>query len=235
MDLHLGNIFVQSAEQPKITSIIDWQGADIRPLYLSARFPRLVSYDIGENPITLTMPTLPEDFDSLDEAQKQNAFATRDAAVLKKYWLAKTIRTNKQHSEAILDPWSRLLSSLWRGSGNTWEGEIASFRHDVMDVVDSWQALGCNGPCPVDFSSDEIRQHRKELAEYNHMVEAMEDIINTLGISDEGQVSHERYDAVKAANEKWKKKFAIHLSNGDVELSKLWEKWWPFSDRPDII
>ena len=38
-----------------------------------------------------------------------------------------------------------------------------------MDVVDSWQALGCNGLCPIDFSSDEIKQHREELAEYNYV------------------------------------------------------------------
>jgi len=67
MDLHPGNIFVQSAEQPKVTSIIDWQGVDIRPLYLAARFPPVVDYDIGEDPVTLEMPILPDDFDKLGE------------------------------------------------------------------------------------------------------------------------------------------------------------------------
>jgi hypothetical protein len=232
MDLHLGNIFVQSAEQPQITNIIDWQGADIRPLCLAARFPRLIDYDIGENPITLTMPALPEDFDNLDEEQKQIISITRGAAMLQKYWLAKTIHMNIRHCEALLAPGIELLSSLWRGSGNTWEGEIASFRRDLMNVVDSWQRLDCNGPCPIEFSSDETLQHKEELTEYNDMMEVIEDIINTLDIDSEGRVSHERYDAVKAANEEWRKRTAMSISNGDDELRQLYEKLWPFSDRP---
>jgi hypothetical protein len=116
-------------------------------------------------------------------------------------------------------------------SGATWEGEIASFRHDLVDVVNTWQALGCDEPCPINFSSEEVHQHIEELEEYNDMMETMSDIINTLGISSEGRASRERYNAVKAANEEWRKSVAISPSNGDDELREKWEKWWPFSDR----
>ena len=84
MDLHMGNIFIRSADKPKITAIIDWQGTDIRPLYLAARFPRIVDYDIGEDPITLDMPPTLEDGD-MDDDEKRMATEERDAAMLKKY------------------------------------------------------------------------------------------------------------------------------------------------------
>src|SRR5436190_22754869 len=100
-----------------------------------------------------------------------------------------------------------------------------------MEVVNQWQTLGCHGHCPIKFSSEEVQEHKEELEEYNDMVEMVEDIINTLGISVEGRVSHERYDAVKAANEDWRKSVAITLSNGDDDIREQWEKWWPFSDR----
>ena len=86
--------------------------------------------------------------------------------------------------------------SLWCNSGGSWDGEVASFRHDLMGVINAWEALGCKQPCPISFSSEEIQQHKEELEEYNDMVETMADIINTLGTSDEGPVSHERYSAV---------------------------------------
>ena len=95
--------------------------------------------------------------------------------------------------------WS--LLSLWHDSGVSWDGEIAAFRHDMMEVVDAWQALGCNGPCSVSFSSEEAQRHKEKFEEYNGRVEMMVDIINTLGISTEGRVLHERYNAVKVANE----------------------------------
>lgn len=174
---------------------------------------------------------LPNDFDQLDEQQKRTAVENRDAVKLKKYWLAKTIRENNRHAEAILACGRELLLSLWRGSGTSWDGEIASFRHDLMDVVNQWQTLGCHGHCRIKFSSEEVQGHKEELEEYNDMVEMMEGITNTLGINAEGRVSHERYHAVKAANEDWRKSVAISLSDGDDDLREQWEKWWPFSDR----
>ena len=56
MDLHLGNIFIESAKHPMITAIIDWQGSEVLPLSLAARFPRMIDYDIGEDPVTVDMP-----------------------------------------------------------------------------------------------------------------------------------------------------------------------------------
>jgi hypothetical protein len=102
MNLHLGNIFVQFAEEHKITSIIDWEGVDRRPLCLAARSPRLLDYGIGENPVTLAMSTLPKNFNNLEEQQKRSVSNARDAVMLKKYRLAKTIQKNYRHAEAIL-------------------------------------------------------------------------------------------------------------------------------------
>ena len=230
MDLHPGNIFVQSVDQPNITSIIDWQGTDICPLYLTSRFPRIVDYDIEEDPITLAIPPLPDNFDKLEQEQKQIILEKRSASILKKYWLGKTIQQNMRHAEVILAPGRELFSSVWSHSGGTWDDDVISFRQVLMAIVEGWQSFGLEGPCPVSFSEDEIQCHTKELEEYNDKTKVMVDIINTLGISRDGRVSHERFSAVKAANEEWKREIAIDFSEGNEELRDQWEKWWPFSD-----
>jgi hypothetical protein len=218
MDLHLANIFIKSEKQPSITAIIDWQGAEILPLSLTARFPRMLDYDIGEEPVTVDMP--PE-LDSLDPVAKAN----REDVMVKKYWLAKTIKINPQMAAALREPIHKLLIPLWIESGRTWTGELASFRHDLIEFVDTYEN------CPVSFSQEERSHHKEEVEEYNDKIIALKKLREALGVSSEGWVSHERYDTVMQVNEELKREIAEEASNGDEELRQDWERWWPFSDR----
>ncbi|KAF5846450.1 hypothetical protein GGP41_003882 [Bipolaris sorokiniana] len=43
-DLHVANIFVDSAEPTKVVGLIDWQSAEISPLYFHARQPQIINY-----------------------------------------------------------------------------------------------------------------------------------------------------------------------------------------------
>jgi hypothetical protein len=218
MDLHLGNIFIESTKRPLITAVIDWQGTEVLPLSLTARFPRIIDYDIGENPATIDiLPPLSDE----DLSTKQE----RHLILLKKYWLAKTMQVNPQLAAAIQDPTRQLISSLWNESGRTWTGDIVSFRHDLMEFVDTYEK------CPVSFFDEERTLHRKELEEYNDMVKMMAQLKEMLGTSSEGWVSLERYEAVKKINEELKMEIAVEQSCGDEELRRAWERWWPFSDR----
>lgn len=53
------------------------------------------------------------------------------------------------------------------------------------------------------------------------MAEAQEDIINTLNIGRDSRVSFERFSAVKAANEAWKREVALNFSEGN-EVRDNW-------------
>jgi hypothetical protein len=105
IDLYLANIFIKSEKQPSITAIIDWQGAEVLPLSLTTRFPVCFDYDIGEEPVTVD---LPPELDSLDPVAKAN----REDVMVKKYWLAKTIKINPQMAAALLKPIHKLLIPL---------------------------------------------------------------------------------------------------------------------------
>lgn len=184
---------------------------------LTAQFPRMLDYDIGEDPVTVDMPPELETEDPSAKADRENVMA-------KKYWLAKTINTNPKLAAALQEPIRKLLLPLWNESGRTWTGELASFRHDLIDFVDTYEQ------CPVSFSQDERTRHKEELQEYNNKVTVLKELREMLGVSSEGWVSHDRYDAVKQANEELKKEIAEEQSNGDEELRKAFERWWPFSD-----
>ena len=79
----MGNIFIQSAENLKILAIIDWQAVEFQPLYIAARYPRMIDYDIGEDgPMEWTLPAYLEGYDEMDEEQKMVTRANRDTKLV---------------------------------------------------------------------------------------------------------------------------------------------------------
>ena len=66
------------AKRPVITTIIDWQGAEVLPLSLTARFPHIINYYISEDPVTVDMPPK---LDSEDPTAKED----HEAVMVKKY------------------------------------------------------------------------------------------------------------------------------------------------------
>ncbi|EIT76082.1 hypothetical protein AO1008_02241 [Aspergillus oryzae 100-8] len=84
-DLHLDNIFVDSADPTKISSIIDWQAVYTAPLFLQARFPSVFDCD-DPYPWGAVQPELPDDFDNLSPMEKELARKAHDRLRLKKFY-----------------------------------------------------------------------------------------------------------------------------------------------------
>lgn len=229
MDLHMGNIFGDSTENPKILAIIDWQGVEFHPLYLATRYPRMIDYDTYElGPMELGFPALPEGYDEMDEEQQRIAKSNRDAKCVKRYWLVQTLNYNQQLGQLFFKLPHRLLrASLHHNSTNSWSGDIALLRRDLIEVTKLWHLFD-DQTCPISFSEDELKLHENEMADYNAMMESLTILKTTLGISEDGWISNDRYSAAKAASEEWKELCMNHMSKeGQREFC---EKWWPLSD-----
>ncbi|KAL2798420.1 kinase-like domain-containing protein [Aspergillus keveii] len=69
-DLHMDNIFVDTENSSKVTSIIDWQGVPVYPMFLIAHHPSLIEYT-GPKLAGFVEPTLPENLNSLDPEAKK--------------------------------------------------------------------------------------------------------------------------------------------------------------------
>lgn len=233
-DLHVGNIFVYSAENPEILAIIDWQAVEFQPLYLAARFPRLIDCDTNEEgPIPLTLPEYPRDYGEMDGDQKKIVKAELEAKLVKRYWLLKTLTKNKPLGRVFSRiPYRHLRLSLYYNSTNSWGEDIALLRRDLIEVINLWHYFD-DGSCPVSFSENELRKDRRELKAYNSMIESISILMTTLGVGKDGWVSNERYIAVKAANEEWKRDTSKSMSLGKPQHQEWWGKWWPFSDQDE--
>jgi len=231
-DLHMGNIFVHSAENPTITAIIDWQGIELQPLYIAARYPRIIDYDLGEEgPTNLNLPTLPEGYKDMNEEQKMDARSIRDAKMVKKYWLLHSLKSNQRLGRVFHKLPHRLLRvSLYHNSSSTWGGDIALLRRDLIEVANLWQIFA-EGHCPIYFSQEELELHESEMSAYKAMEESIELLKLTLGVSEDGWVSRDRYNAASQANEDWKRLYLDCVSKG--EEPELDGRWWPFSDRDE--
>jgi hypothetical protein len=71
-DLHVANIFVDSAEPTKVVGLIDWQSAEISPLYFHARQPQIINY-VGPPINGLERPQLPKDWEELEPSKREAA------------------------------------------------------------------------------------------------------------------------------------------------------------------
>lgn len=193
MDLHMGNIFVQSA---KILTIIDWQAVESQPLYIATRYPRMIDYETGEDgPMELTLPAYPEGYDELDEMQKMVARSNRDTKMVKRYWLLQTLTNNPRLVQLFFNlPQKLLCVSLYYNSANSWGEDIALLRRDLIEVAKLWDMFD-DSPCPISFLEDELKLHEVEMGAYNAMMESTNIVKTTLGISEDGWVSSDHYSA----------------------------------------
>jgi hypothetical protein len=174
---------------------------------------------IGEDPVTVDM--LPV----LEGSEDPSAKEEREAIMVKKYWLAKTITVNPRLSAALQQPIHKNLLSPWNESGRTWDGELAAFRHDLMKFVDTYQH------CPVSFSEEECVCYKEQVQDYNDKITVLKEVKEILDVSSDGWVSHDRYDIVSKINEDLKREIAREASDGDEQLRQELERLWSFSDK----
>lgn len=73
-DLHQENIFVNPENPSEIVAIIDWQSAELAPLFNQFRQPYFLEYE-GEPTQGLERPELPENYDQLDDASQKKAMS----------------------------------------------------------------------------------------------------------------------------------------------------------------
>ena len=71
-DLHAENIFVNPDRPFEVAGIIDWQAIDLVPLFDHERQPYFLDYD-GPRLKGLERPELPENFEELDLAERDQA------------------------------------------------------------------------------------------------------------------------------------------------------------------
>jgi hypothetical protein len=125
--LHTPNLFVTG---DRITSVVDWQHACIRPLFLQSRRAPLVRY-WGEK-----MLQLPDDFDTMaDEAEQARVMDGVDSSIILQHYERATEAKNPTLHRVDQVPQRVERRATVASAGNTWDEDIVRLRQGLIRVA----------------------------------------------------------------------------------------------------
>ncbi|KAJ9297731.1 hypothetical protein DTO217A2_8554 [Paecilomyces variotii] len=237
-DLHTDNIFVDADNPSQITSIIDWQGVPIYPMFLAAHHPSLIEYD-GPKLDGFVQPTLPDNFDSLDPQARKRA---KDLFAAQSFWLSYEIEVQRaipellqafRYKDSLPGQILGMIGSIYDDG----EPYVQSLLADISEESTWKQVVGANEtghpkvPCPLHYSKEEISHQQVEYSKWQKDVERKARVIDEIGVYPgwNGAVSPHEYDEVAKRLSVSKQNFLLRESANEQEKA-IWEKLWPFQD-----
>ncbi|PLN83759.1 phosphotransferase family protein [Aspergillus taichungensis] len=222
-DLHLGNIFVSADDPTIIHGIIDWQSAQIFPLFIQTQFPDFLRPPKNYIPGT-DIPSLPDNFEELDSEEKEQAIRDKTLASQSKYYEMSCLGFNKRVYNAMsLD---RRLWEPFTCCQLPLNGSLVPLRNCLIRISQDWALLGLPGSPPFMFSDEELKIHKDQVVLYQDMVYLWDIVKTQLRTDASGWVSNELWEITKNLN---KNLFAMYIESMSEELSPhAASRKWPF-------
>ncbi|KAM5455664.1 hypothetical protein MaudCBS49596_001565 [Microsporum audouinii] len=230
-DLHLDNVFVDP-ETCKITSIVDWQGASVAPLFYQSCVPQMFRHD-GPVREGWVVPSRPEDFDTLSEEEQGLIDQDLESETIHKYYEAKVFQRAPHHWEVLkqLRDIQLRRNPTWLVTG-VWENrDIFFLRQSLIAIAALWDRLRPDETTevPVSFTKEELDLHAKEdenITGVGNMLKLFRDQ-GVLPV--DGMVDPEDYETAKINCQKFKDIFIKTAK--DEEERELFSKLWPYQDQ----
>ncbi|KZF21497.1 hypothetical protein L228DRAFT_261664 [Xylona heveae TC161] len=203
-ELYFDHIFVDETDRTKITGIIDWQGIYAAPLFMQAGFPA-IAYSTEPYEWGTIMPQLPDDYETLSEADKETAKDRLRVQRLKKFYemaclqLGNPLAYKAMRSRFLcsVDP-SILILHL---AGRIWQDGPVPFQELLLQIYEKWDGIclsrGLDVACPVTFTEEGISEARKVADKWGDArvdFQSLRDLV----LGADGGVSHEDYDEAMA-------------------------------------
>lgn len=225
-DLHLGNIFVSSDDPTIIEGIIDWQSAQVAPLFIQARFPEFLRPPKEYNPGT-EIPILPDNFDKLDSERKEQATREKTLASQSKYYEMSCLANNKRVYDAL-----KLDRRLWESFTCCQlfsNGSLVPLRNSMVRISQDWALLDLPGNCPYSLTEKELKRHNGQVVEYQDMLYLWDIVKPRLCTDDTGWLPMERWEKTNEMN---KNLFDMYIKTmSEVLTPDAALKKWPFPLR----
>ncbi|EFR04208.1 protein kinase subdomain-containing protein [Nannizzia gypsea CBS 118893] len=223
-DLHSGNIFVSEQDPTQIVSIIDWQFISAGPLFLQVNWPDFLKPN-DEYIYGVVQPQLPDDFETLDEAEKKLAISDRnDAIVTKSYEIRSALHCKDVYRSLNLP--SVFLETFIRCGEASAEGTIG-LRACLAELYKSWDSLGFTGECPLSFTDDELQVIEAEFKEYRDWHDVQELAKRYLETDADGWISPELdFAEIQQRNRAVIKRYVKEMSKHMPPEAAL--EMWPF-------
>lgn len=213
-DLHDGNIFI--SDEGKVTSIIDWQDANVLPLFLTMRKPQFLDLSDGAQ-----LFELPKDLKDMSPSLRSETWERFNKSMLQGYYLAhfrENIPAAAVYDDIHINSIRRQIGNYARTS-NGHDADALMLRNTLLRIRQNWPKLAGNDetetapPCPVDFDDDELEKHyadARRLNEFRDILEAS-DIRATFPL--EGWVPVDLFDGWKKGLKKVTREVMESLKN----------------------
>lgn len=224
-DLHLGNIYVSDQDPTQIVSLIDWQGVVISPILCQVRFPPFLTVDQGYQ-IGNQVPRLPENIDEMPEEDRQFALFQHEQRLMAKIYEGNLGLTHKNAYRALQLP--SFFRELFIRCGEVSTEGVAPLRECLIHISEVWEEAGFLGPCPISFSSQELKRHACEFEEYETYHRIREGAQEFLGTDSEGWFSPmENFDEKKQLNRKLRQQIIDDCAEYGKTQDEI-RAMWPF-------
>ncbi|RPD79781.1 protein kinase subdomain-containing protein PKL/CAK/Fmp29 [Lentinus tigrinus ALCF2SS1-7] len=210
----------------KVVGLLDWQHASILPLFLLAGIPgRFQNYN---DPVSqsMTPPSLPKDFDDLDEVKQSRAKELYRRRLVHYHYVNNTEEWNEPHHAALTAPLGTLRLRLFIHSSELWEGETVALKVALIDAARTWKTLtGGDAPCPIaKFDAEDVRETRALGAVQREADEAWEGFQDAICCGSDGWVSNEHYETAMALCKK-AKEYGLEVAESAEERDEIMDHW----------
>lgn len=237
-DLQHSNIIVRQQSDAsdsgwQIVSLLDWQHTPILPLFLLAGIPqRIQNYNDPVSQV-LTPPSLPEDFEKLDEEEQSGVMEVYRQRLGHFYYVTNTEAYNKPHYNALTAPMCVLRNRLFECAGYPWEGETIDLKAPLIQATQRWEALTGGGvpPCPIAFSAEDVRETMELNEKLGKADSAFGMWQNVFGVGPEGWVPAQCYKETLAHCRQVKEE-VLEEAEGEEDRAEILGHW-PWDDMDE--
>jgi hypothetical protein len=233
-DLHYQNIFVDLEKPWEISSIIDWQSSDLRPLFDHVQKPFFLDHE--GPPLKLReRPKLPENFSEMSPEAQKEAENLHYLMEMSAYFKLLTYRDTRTLYHAMEFAETKSFEMMQLVQKLAEDGE-AMYQWLVKGLEEEWSNLpgvraAGNPSFPFHFSSEEANTIDQDAADSELGMELMSSLKVSLGdlCPDRGMVRQDSYDAARALLRQKKEELMAQLGCSEDER-RVWDHCWPFDN-----
>lgn len=152
------------------------------------------------------------------------------------FYIAATEKFNPIHYNALAYDFSVLRRKLFEHASVPWEGDNITFKADLIKLSQSWSGIITSSSndakqppsCPIQFSTDEIKQSLHMHVEQLDSDEKLQACKDAIGMGSEGWVPIEEYE--NALQRTRLVKAGMLEAAEEEEDRRMIEKHWMFDD-----
>jgi hypothetical protein len=218
----------------KVTGIIDWQSAELAPLFEHARQPYFLDYDDSPT-VGLERSRLSENLAQLHLAAQKEAKALFLKQSLSALYKALFHWQNPRFYRAMAFQETPSFDLLLLARNLLVDGE-ATYLAQVLELEKTWTELPgvcARGPAPFPFrfSNGERAEIEADVSGALRGIKAMRDVQQSLGemFPESGMVRNDQYEETRDALRQIREQVIDIYARNEKE-KEIWRESWPFDD-----